>query len=109
MTRFTFAAEMLGVRPGRGASFSKPALPNARNRFRQRAAFCAVIPNSPAMSLSCFPAAANNTIRARSTRRTDNDRARAHCSSSSRCSEVRAIGEQHASENLSIVETLFPG
>src|SRR5271154_4980599 len=92
MTRFTFAAEMLGVRPGRGASFSKPAIPTARNRFRQRAAFCAVIPNSPATSLSCFPAAASNTIRARSTRRTDRDRARAHCSNASCCSGVRSIG-----------------
>ena len=49
---------MLGVRPGRDASFSKPAIPKARNRLRQRAALCAVIPNSTAMSLSCFPAAA---------------------------------------------------
>ena len=50
--------EILGVRPGRGASFSKPAIPKARNLFRQRATFCAVIPNSAATSLSCFPAAA---------------------------------------------------
>ena len=91
-TRFTRAAEMLGVRPGLGASFSRPAIPKARNRFRQRATFCAVIPNSAAMSLSCFPAAASNTMRARSTRRTDRDPARAHCSSASCCSGVRSIG-----------------
>src|SRR5271167_294627 len=89
---------MLGVRPGRGASFSKPAIPKARNRFRQRAAFCAVIPNSAATSLSCFPAAASNTIRARSTSRTDKDRGRIApallaVQNSGESGEQRALGE----------------
>jgi hypothetical protein len=58
---------MMAVRPGRGASFSKPAKPNFKNRFRQRAAFWLLMPISAAISRSCFHAAANKTTRARST------------------------------------------
>jgi hypothetical protein len=71
----------------------------------QRAAFCAVLPNLAATSLSCFPAAASNTIRgARPDEPTTIARGRIAC-----CSELRRIREQCASENLFIVETLFLG
>src|SRR5437763_11980858 len=91
---------MRGVRPGRGASFSSPLTPDSRNRARHRADFCTLIPNSSAISLSCLPAAALNTMRARSTTREGNERARLRCSKASLCSGFRStlgatrIGEE---------------
>src|ERR1039458_1809252 len=58
-TSCTLAGVMVGARPGRGASFSKPAKPILKNRFLQRAAFWLLMPISAAISRSCFPAAAN--------------------------------------------------
>jgi hypothetical protein len=49
-TSCTLAAVIVGVRPGRGASFSKPAKPIFKNRFRHRAAFWLRMPISAAIS-----------------------------------------------------------
>src|ERR1017187_4759137 len=43
-TSWTLAGVIVGVRPGRGASFSKPARPIFKNRFLQRAAFWLLMP-----------------------------------------------------------------
>src|SRR5439155_20321380 len=76
---------------------------------RQRAALCAMIPTSAAISLSCFPEAASNTLRARSTMRTERECARAHCSSASFCSGLSTTGwAKRMGKNLSIIETVFP-
>jgi hypothetical protein len=56
-------AVMVGVRPGRGASSSNPAMPKLRKRFRQRDTFFGVIFEITAISLSRRPSAANKTIR----------------------------------------------
>src|SRR5215813_4430081 len=51
-------AEMAGLRPGRGASFTRPAKLNCRNRFRQRATFWLLIFRVAAISKSVLPSAA---------------------------------------------------
>src|SRR6266436_1225858 len=48
-------AEMAGLRPGRGASFSRPVRSNCRNRFRQRAAFWLLRFKVAAISKSVLP------------------------------------------------------
>jgi len=69
---FRQAAADLGFAagPGRGASFSNPATPSVRKRFRHRETFFGVMAMTAAISLSCWPEAANNTMRARSATRT---------------------------------------
>jgi hypothetical protein len=84
-TRFRKRVPILGLRPGRGASFSHPATPSARKRLRQRETFLGVMAMLVAISLSCWPAAANSTMRARSTTRTGRDRLRAWDSKTVRC------------------------
>src|SRR5437588_176757 len=85
ITLCTLAGVIVGVRPGRGASFSRAASPPSRKRLRQRADFSGVMLNSRAISLSCIPSAARSTMRARSTTRDGRERARARCSNCSRC------------------------
>jgi len=52
-TRFVKRVPILVLRPGRGASFSKPATPNARKRLRHRETFFGVVARLAAISLSC--------------------------------------------------------
>ena len=85
-TRFLKRGPILGLRPGRGASFSNPATPRVRKRLRQRETFFGVIAMRAAISLSCWPEAANNTMRARSPTRTGRDRLRVWDSRIVRCS-----------------------
>ena len=107
MTCWISLAGMLGVRPGRGASFSRPAKPARRNRARQRAAFLGVIFKVAAISRSCLPSAASSTMRERSTRRAGSERARARCSRAWRCSVFRMTGRAtRMLRNLSIVQTV---
>jgi hypothetical protein len=87
-TAWIFAALICTGRPGRAASFSSPAKPKARNRPRQRAALCGVMFNAAAMSLSRAPAAADNTMRERSTKRAGRLRPRTFASNCLRCSSV---------------------
>src|SRR5664279_323636 len=75
-TRFVRRVPIVGLRPGRGASFSNPDTPSARKRLRQRETFFGVMAMTAAISLSCWPEAANNTMRARSATRTGRDRLR---------------------------------
>ena len=84
-------AVILGVRPGRKASRSNPAMPKVRNRLRQRDTFLGVIFIAQAICLSCRPSAANRTIRARSTIRAGSDRLRAHCSKVACWSELKVM------------------
>ena len=72
-------AAIEGLRPGRGASFSKPGIPSRKKRFRQREAFWLLMPSISAISVSGFPSAASSTILARSTCRAGSDRERDHC------------------------------
>jgi hypothetical protein len=65
----TSSGEMEGVRPGRGASCSSPAIPSYRKRERQRAAVRGTIESRWAIFRSCLPSPASSTIRARSTTR----------------------------------------
>ncbi len=90
-TRCVRRALMLGLRPGRGASFCNPATPRARKRSRQRATFFGVMDSMAAMSLFCCPAAANNRMRARSTTRTGRERLRAWDSNIVRCSALNVM------------------
>ena len=90
-TRRMKRALILGVRPGRDASRSNPAMPTARNRLRQRDTFLGVIFIAAATSLSCRPSAANSTIRARSTTRAGSDRLRARCSKAARWSALKVM------------------
>ena len=92
ITSWIFAGVIVGVLPGRGASFSSAAKPPSKNRFRQRAAFSGMILNLAAICLSCIPDAASKTIRARSTLRAEALRARARDSSVSRCSALSTTG-----------------
>src|SRR5215471_9535644 len=50
-TRLIRRALILGVLPGRGASFSRPASPNRRKRLRQRETFFGVRESERAISL----------------------------------------------------------
>ena len=52
-TRWVRRAPILRFRPGRGASFSNPAMPSARKRLRQRETFFGVMAMRAAISLSC--------------------------------------------------------
>ena len=52
-TRLVRRAPMVGLRPGRGASFCNPATPSARKRLRQRETFFGVMAMRAAISLSC--------------------------------------------------------
>jgi len=92
ITSWIWAAVIVGVLPGRGASLSSAATPPSRNRFRQRAAFSGMILNLAAICLSCIPAAASKTIRARSTLRAAALRARARDSKVSCCSALSSTG-----------------
>ena len=78
---------MMRVRPGRGASFSSAAMPPARKRFRQRAAFSGVILIRWSICWFSRPSAASSTIRARSTHRAGMERARAIRCRACLCSE----------------------
>src|SRR6185295_12368187 len=88
---WTRRVETLGFRPGRGASFSMPAIPEAMNRPRQRATVCRAIVSSSAICWSCFPAFAIRIIFARIANRTVVVRPRANFSNSSRCESERLI------------------
>jgi len=83
-TRRTKLAVILGERPGRDPSRSNPAMPKVRNRLRQRDTFLGVILIAAAICLSCWPSAANSTIRAGSNTRAGSDRLRDHCSKAAR-------------------------
>src|SRR5262249_43853653 len=84
-TFWTVCLGILGLRPGRGASFSIPATPSKTNRPRQRAIVCRVTPSSFAIGWSVKPSAAIRIIFARAANLTDEVRARATPSSNSRC------------------------
>src|SRR5258708_31859427 len=73
-TRLVRRAPIVGLRPGRCASFGNPGTPSARKRLRQRETFFGVIAMLAAISLSDRPDAANNTIRARPATPTGGDR-----------------------------------
>src|SRR6516164_2184729 len=85
-------AEIVGLRPGRGASFSRPVRSNCKNRFRQRAAFWLLIFRLAAISKSVLPSAAKRTTLARSTCRAGRERDRAHCCRVSRCDGLMMTG-----------------
>src|ERR1019366_9173926 len=76
-TRFVRRPPIVGLRPGRCASFCNPGTPSARKRLRQRETFFGVIAMLTAISLSGWPEAANNTMPARPAPRTGGDRLRA--------------------------------
>jgi hypothetical protein len=65
----TSSGEIEGLRPGRGASRSNPAMPCRRKRERYRAAVRGTMEIDRAISMSCLPAAASHTMRARRTTR----------------------------------------
>ena len=90
-TRLVRRAPILGLRPVRGASVSNPATPNVRKRLRHRETFFGVTAIAEAISLSCWPEAANNTIRARSATRTGRDRLLACDSNTIRCSRLNVM------------------
>jgi hypothetical protein len=90
-TRMVRRAPMVGLRPGRGASFCNPGTPSARKRLRQRETFFGVIAIPAAISLSGWPEAANHTMRARSTTRTGRDRLRAWDSNRVLSSELNVM------------------
>jgi hypothetical protein len=96
ITSWNLVGVIVGVLPGRGTSLFSAAKPPSRNRFRQRAAFSGMILNLAAICLSCIPAAASKTIRARSTLRAAALRARARDSSVSRCSALSTTGRATA-------------
>jgi hypothetical protein len=90
-TRLVRRAPIVGLRPGRGASFCNPGTPSARKRLRQRETFFGVIAMLAAISLSGWPEAANNTMRARSATRTGRDRLRAWDSNRVLSSELNVM------------------
>src|SRR5258708_40371069 len=90
-TRLVRRAPIVGLRPGRCASFGNPGTPSARKRLRQRETFFGVIAMLAAISLSDRPEAANNTNRARSAPRTGRDRLRAWGSNRVLSSELNAM------------------
>src|SRR5258708_38446517 len=90
-TRFVRRAVMVGLRPGRGASFCNPDTPSARKRLRHRETFFGVMAMLAAISLSSWPEAANNTMRARSATRTGRDRLRAWDSNPVLSSELNVM------------------
>src|SRR5213080_3492101 len=83
---FTRLAEICGLRPGRGASFSIPGSPSRLNRLRQRATVWRLTPNSTPILESDNPAAACKIILDRWAKRTLTLRARACFSNCCRCS-----------------------
>jgi hypothetical protein len=76
-TRLVRRVPIVGLRPGRGASFCNPTTPSARKRLRHRETFFGVMAMRAAISRSCCPEAANKTMRARSATRTGRERLRA--------------------------------
>ena len=82
----TRLAEICGLRPGRGASFSMPDKPCRINPLRQRATVWRFTDNSVAIFRSENPAAANKIIFERWAKRTLTLRARACFSNCCRCS-----------------------
>src|SRR5208337_1265608 len=68
-TAWTLRGERLGIRPGRGASFSRPANRRARKRSRHSLTVGLEIRKACAMSWSNFAPAATEIIRARWTSR----------------------------------------
>ena len=54
-TRRTFAAHSLGLRPGRGASFSMPAMPSAAKRSRHNYTVSRDRPRATAITWFCLP------------------------------------------------------
>src|SRR5260370_20840406 len=90
-TRFVRRAPIVGLRPGRCATFCSPGTPSARKRLRQGEAFLGVIAMRAAISLSGWPEAANNTMRARSATRTGRDRLRAWDSNRILSSELNVM------------------
>ena len=66
-TAVIFSGGILGLRPGRGASFSKPGTRNARKRCRQSCTVGRDAPRTWAISWLATPSAAIVTIRARIT------------------------------------------
>ena len=89
---FTSRFVMVRGLPGRGASFSRAAMPPARKRFRHRATFSGVMCIRRAIWLFSKPSAASSTIRARSTRRTGSERCRAIRSSADFRSGLNSTG-----------------
>src|SRR5437667_12199637 len=64
---------------------------SARKRLRQRETFFGVMDRRTAMSLSWRPAAANNTMRDRSTTRNGSERLRTWDSNTVRCSGLNLM------------------
>jgi hypothetical protein len=86
-TFFTRPSLMMRVLPGRGASFSRAAMPPSRKRFRHRAAVSGMMPISAAICLFSRPSEARSTVPARSTTRAASERRRAR-----RCNAVFCSG-----------------
>jgi hypothetical protein len=80
-----------GFASGPGRVLQHPATPGAIKRLRQRETFFGLATLRAAISLSCWPDAANNTMRARSTKRSGNDRLRAWDSNTVRCSGLNVM------------------
>lgn len=87
-----FFSETFGLRPGRGASFSSPAIRSARKRSRQSCTVGREILRVLAMSWLKRPSAAIVMIFARNTFRYGRLRAHAHPSRVERSSGVRMTG-----------------
>jgi len=65
----TISIVILGVRPGRGASFKRPSIPCSINRPRHSATMRVLTLCRSPICLFCIPSTASNTIRLRSTTR----------------------------------------
>ena len=90
-TRCLRRAPILGLRPGRGATFSNPVTPSARNRLRQRETFFGVMDTDGCDFLVLLARRRNRTMRARSATRTGRDRLRAWDSNTVRCSRLKLM------------------
>ena len=98
-----------GLAAGPGRVFLQPGTPSARKRLRQRETFFGVIA-IPAISLSGWPEAANNKMRARSATRTGTDRLRALDSNRVLSSELNVMaGAIRIRERLLYHKTLADG
>ena len=102
-TRLVRRVPIVRVRHGRGASFCNPARPSARKRLRRRETFFGVMAMTDAISLSGWPEAANNTMRARSTTRTGRDRLRAWDSKTVRSSGLNLMAGLCVSATVSSI------
>jgi hypothetical protein len=80
-----------GLRPGRGASFSIPAVLSAANRDRHSETVFFAVDKSAAMSRFSFPAADASMILARNTSRAGVLRPRDQVSRTLRSSSVNSI------------------